>query len=144
MSILKKFKEAYKAIEIPQELDYAVNRAIHKKTSIRRKKFEEYSKIAISSLVTAFTLFIILLNTNESFAKSMESIPVISGLAKVFTVREYKEDTELDLIEAKVPAITNTGNVDLDSYFELCISGSLVYGEGCFSKIVADGWKMDY
>ena len=122
MSIFKKFKEAYKAIEIPQELDYAVNSAIHKKTNIKRKKFEEYSKIAISSLVTSFTLFIILLNTNESFAKSMESIPVISGLAKVFTVKEYKEDTELDLIEAKIPAITNTGNADLEDRINYEIS----------------------
>ncbi len=122
MSILKKFKEAYNSIKIPEELDYAVNRAIHKETIMKRKKFEEYSKIAISSLVTSFTLFIILLNTNESFAKSMESIPVISGLAKVFTVREYKEDTELDLIEAKVPAISNTGNTDLEDRINYEIS----------------------
>ena len=46
--------------------------------------------------------------------------------------------------DGKVAEHYDTGNVDLDSYFELCISGSSVYGEGCFSKIVADGWKMDY
>lgn len=46
--------------------------------------------------------------------------------------------------DGKVAEHYDTGNVDLDGYFELCISGSSVYGEGCFSKIVADGWKMDY
>ena len=46
--------------------------------------------------------------------------------------------------DGRVAEHYDTGNVDLDSYFELCISGSSVYGEGCFSKIVADGWKMDY
>lgn len=46
--------------------------------------------------------------------------------------------------DGKVAEHYDTGNVDLDGYFELCISGSSVYGEGCLSKIIQDGWKMDY
>ena len=72
-------------------------------------------KGATATLATTFAVFIILLNTNETFAKSMEDIPVISSLAKVFTVREYKEETDTELIEVRVPAIQNTGNTELEN-----------------------------
>ena len=72
-------------------------------------------KGATVALATTFALFIVLLNTNETFAKSMEDIPVISNLAKVFTVREYKVETDTELIEARVPAIQNTGNTELEN-----------------------------
>ena len=34
----------------------------------------------------------------------------------------------------------------IESQFEQCLTGEAneAYGRGCFSKIVADGWKMDY
>ena len=116
MSILKKCKKMYDSIEIPDELEYVVNRAIHQKQVVhKRNNVLLYMKGATAALATTFALFIVLLNTNETFAKSMEEIPVISSLAKVFTVREYKEETDTELIEARVPAIQNTGNTELEN-----------------------------
>ena len=116
MSILKKCKKIYDSIEIPNELEYVVNRAIHQKEVVnKRSNITSYIKGATVALATTLTLFIVLLNTNETFAKSMEDIPVISNLAKVFTVREYKEETDTELIEARVPAVQNTGNAELEN-----------------------------
>ena len=116
MSILKKCKKMYDSIEIPEELEYVVNRAIHQKDiAHKRSNITSFMKGATVALATTFALFIVLLNTNETFAKSMEEIPVINGLAKVFTVREYKEETNTELIEARVPAIQNTGNTELEN-----------------------------
>ena len=116
MSILKKCKKMYDSIEIPDELEYVVNRAIHQKQVVHKRiNITSYMKGATVALATTFALFIVLLNTNETFAKSMEEIPVISNLAKVFTVREYKEETDTELIEARVPAIQNTGNTELEN-----------------------------
>lgn len=114
MSILKKIKKVYDSIEIPQNIEYVVNKAINGAKTPKKNYSKTFVKVSTSVLATSFALFVILLNTNESFAKSMENIPVISTLAEVFTVREYKEENEVELIEAKIPAIRNTGNTELE------------------------------
>lgn len=40
MSILKKAKKAYDSIEIPQELDYVVNRTIHENKLHKKDEFK--------------------------------------------------------------------------------------------------------
>lgn len=115
MSILKKCKKIYDSIEIPKELDYVVNRAIHQEEVKKKSNITVYMKWITATAATTFSLFVILLNTNATFAKSMEEKPVISSIAKVFTVREYKEETNTELIEVRVPAIQNTGNSDLEN-----------------------------
>ena len=123
MSILKKCKKTYDSIEIPNELEYVVNRAIHQEKVVhKRSNIASYMKGATVAFATTFALFVVLLNTNETFAKSMDDIPVISSLAKVFTVREYKEETNTELIEARVPAIQNTGNTELEKRINYEIS----------------------
>lgn len=125
MSILKKCKEEYNSIKIPQELDYVVNHAIHESNLHKKNKATIWLKSATATLATTFALFVILLNTNSSFAKAMEDIPVLGGLAEVFTVREYKEENEIDLINAKIPAIKNTGNEDLENRVNYEISSKI-------------------
>lgn len=76
-------------------------------------------------MATTFALFVILLNTNETFAKAVEDVPVIGSIAEVFTVREYKEENDTDLIEAKIPAIKNTGNEELEDRINYEISSKI-------------------
>ena len=125
MSILKKAKKAYDSIEPPQELDYVVNRAISRSRLHKRNIGMLWIKGATSTLATTFALFVILLNTNKSFAKAMEDVPVIGRIAEVFTVREYKEENDTDLIEAKIPAIKNTGNEELEDRINYEISSKI-------------------
>ena len=125
MSILKKAKKAYNSIEIPQELDYVVNKAISGSKLHKRNIGMLWIKGATATLATTFALFVILLNTNETFAKAMEDVPVIGSIAEVFTVREYKEENDTDLIEAKIPAIKNTGNEDLEDRINYEISSKI-------------------
>ena len=125
MSILKKFRKVYDSIEIPQELDYVVNKAIHQGKTQKKYKYRTYFKAVTATLATTFALFVVLLNTNESFAKSMEDIPIVNKLAEVFTVVEYEEENETDLIKAKIPAIKNTGNTDLENRINYEISAKI-------------------
>ena len=125
MSILKKAKQTYNSIEIPQELGYVVNRAVHENKVHKRESMRTWLKGATATLATTFALFVILLNTNESFAKAMEDVPIIGSIAEVFTVREYKEESEVELIEAKIPAIRNTGNTDLENRINYEISSKI-------------------
>lgn len=114
MSILKNIKKSYDSIQIPKELDYVVDRAIHQGKAKKKNTLRTYFKMGVTTLAVSFSLFVVLLNTSESFAKSMEGVPIINALAEVFTVREYEEKNDLDLIKAKIPAIKNTGNTDLE------------------------------
>ena len=125
MSILKKAKKAYHSIEIPQELDYIVNKAISRSKSHKKNIGILWVKRTTATLATTFALFVILLNTNETFAKAMEDVPVIGSIAEVFTVREYKEENDTDLIEAKIPAIKNTGNEELEDRINYEISSKI-------------------
>lgn len=125
MSILKKAKQTYNSIEIPQELGYVVNRAVHENKVHKRESMRTWLKGATATLATTFALFVILLNTNESFAKAMEDVPIIGSIAEVFTVREYKEESEAELIDAKIPAIRNTGNTDLENRINYEISSKI-------------------
>lgn len=122
MSVFKKAKETYNSIKIPQELDYIVNKAINENKIHKKRNIQIYFKSATATLATTFALFVILLNTNESFAKAMEDVPILGSIAEVFTVREYKEDDEIKLIDAKIPAIRNTGNSDLENRINYEIS----------------------
>ena len=122
MNIRKRLKGVYDLIEPPQELDYVVNKSIHQGKRQKRNKLRTYIKFATSTVAAMFFLFVILLNTNESFAKTMEDVPIISKLAEVFTINEYEESSEIDLIKAKVPAIRNTGNADLEDRINYEIS----------------------
>ena len=125
MNILKKAKKTYDSIEIPQELDYTVNKAIHKKDLYKKNYVVILTKRATATLATTFALFVVLLNTNESFARAMGDVPIIGSLAEVFTVREYREKNDTDLIEAKIPAIKNTGNEDLEDRINYEISSKI-------------------
>lgn len=125
MSILKKAKQTYNSIEIPQELGYVVNRAIHQNKVHKRYSMQTWLKGATATFATTFALFVILLNTNESFAKAMEEVPILGSIAEVFTIREYKEENDVELIDAKVPAIRNTGHTDLEDRINYEISSKI-------------------
>ena len=125
MSTIKKTRKAYNSIKIPEELNYVVNRAIHEEKIIKKKNIQICIKTATATLATTFALFIVLLNTNESFAKAMEEVPIIGEIAEVFTVREYREESDTELIDAKVRAIKNTGNTDLENRINYEISSKI-------------------
>ena len=115
MNILRKARKDYENIEVPEELNYIVNRTINQSNNVKNKKRKLYIKGLTTAFATSFALFVILLNTNESFAKAMEDVPILDSIAKVFTIREYTDETENELVSVKIPGIENTGNTDLEN-----------------------------
>ena len=77
---LKKLKENYNNIEIPDRLDSMVNKAINKKTSIRKKLIASAASI---------TLLVGAINLSPVFADTLEAIPVIGNIVKVVRVSNY-------------------------------------------------------
>lgn len=109
MKEMKEAKQVYDAIEIPDELSDIVNQSIEKtnprKVIPMRKK--NYKKVAGGVFAASFLCAVISLNTNEAFANTMQGVPVIGTVAKVLTIRTYKEADEDKSISIKVPEVVN-------------------------------------
>ena len=113
MKKLEKAKEVYEAIKVPNELNYVVNKAILDKKK-KEKSVLIYVKYAVTTVACTFLTFIFMLNVNSSFATNISEIPIIGDMAKVFTIKEVNEEDKTKLINAKVPALENTGNTELE------------------------------
>lgn len=102
---LEKLKEEYQSITAPQEgivkMESAIRRArMDKERAKRNKRIRNWGIGAAAALV-----FAALPNTNESIAYAMGNLPVIGGLFKVVTVREYTHDDGHNIADVKVPQV---------------------------------------
>ena len=125
MGLRKKIKNMYNSITVPKELNFVVNHTINQSQTRKRQKQTVWLKGATATLAMTFSLFVVFLNTNASFAKAMEEVPVLANIAEVFTIREYAEENDTDLIKAKIPAIKNTGNEELEDRINYEISAKI-------------------
>lgn len=113
MKDLRKAKKIYNSIKIPEHLNYVVNKAIAN-TSRPKHHIFKYFNYGVSTVTCTFIAFVLLINTNSSFASNIAEIPIVGDIAKIFTVKEVKEEDSTKLINAKIPALENTGNTDLE------------------------------
>jgi hypothetical protein len=102
-----KAKNQYNSVEIPEELEGMVEQTIHDMEDKRGKINTRRStiKYSIVSAAACMVVLVTALNTNEAFAKNMEGLPVIGGIAKVLTIRSYEEKDIDKNIVVNVPAI---------------------------------------
>lgn len=113
MNNIKKAKKVYNTIEIPEELEYTINKAVLHSKIKKNNKFNNI-KYAITAVACTFFVFIFIVNVNPSFASSISEIPIIGDMAKIFTIKEIKQEDKEKLINAKIPALENTGNTELE------------------------------
>lgn len=107
-----KAKREYEEILIPEELSERVEEAILN-AQLRRSPIP-LRKIA-GAIAACFAIFIIGLNTNTVFAKTVTNIPVIGQLAKLFVLTEYSSENEERILDVKIPKLENTGYDNLEN-----------------------------
>ncbi|MFQ9514920.1 MAG: RsiV family protein [Eubacterium sp.] len=111
----EQLKREYKNVEIPQEgkerMQIAIEKAKADKVMFSHRKNMYKWLIATAAML----VLLILPNTNETIADSMQNIPVIGNLFKVITLREYNYDDGHNSMSVKVPKIENESNINLDS-----------------------------
>lgn len=114
---LKDSKKAYDSIEIPDELEFRVRKAI---ASVDKKKVMEERKNntmkkRIKGIGTVAACVVICstaaLNTSETFASEMSKLPVIGSIAKVLTVRSYHTNDDMFNVNIDVPEIEADGKL---------------------------------
>ena len=137
------FKREYENIEIPQELSQIVQGSIDKalievlaeeenckgrKTvdiSKERAKRVKTMKRKVMGVAAAAVIMIggfgVGVNTNEAFAASMENIPVLGSLAKIFTIESVHEETDVYVADLKIPGVEGLNNPELEKKFQRTI-----------------------
>lgn len=113
----------YEQITIPDELDDLVRNTIRnqmerKKKTMKKTEHKRSIKIAVrtlGALAAALVLFCIPLNTNESFAKQMQSVPVLGKLAQVLTIRSYSYTENDTNVNVTMPEIAAKDSADSDA-----------------------------
>ncbi len=107
----KKAKTAYDSIEIPADLSRRMDTAIDKALPHRRHWYRQ----AACAMAACFAVFVGALNTSQVFAQSVAQLPVLGSVAQVFTFREYADQDASHEISAEIPAVSGTGNEELET-----------------------------
>lgn len=82
-------------------------------------------KFTIISIIGFIIVFIVPLNTIPSYAETMERIPVIGEICKIFTFKEYHFKDEIKYIDAKIPQFINEGNNPIEKKINKEISKTI-------------------
>ena len=113
MRKLSQAKQIYQNIQIPDRLETVVREAFEEPEEPAHGKIRWYQPV-LCSLASLCVLFVVLLNSSQVFAASLENIPVLGSIARVFTFRQYQEEDTTKLISVREPAISDTGNPELE------------------------------
>lgn len=105
---LEQLKKEYKNIEIPDELDFIVEKAL-----LKGKKEKKNGYKWIAGTAAAAVIFIGGLNISPAMASTLAEMPVVGSIVKVLTFTEYKVDKEKYQADIKVPAVSELENEDL-------------------------------
>lgn len=118
MEKLKKSKERYDNMEVPEELNEVVLSSIEKarwkrEEKIRIKKSNRsflISKWTLAAVALLFAFIIIGVNTSTAFAKELQNIPVLGGFFKVFMVSSYGYEDEDMAVTVEIAGIEDIKN----------------------------------
>lgn len=113
MNRLKSTKKIYDETPIPKELQDIVNEAIYE--SINESPPMKGRSPFIAILLSISTVFILLVNTSQTFAASLSDIPIISQLAKIFTISSCYREDQVKLVNVRIPGLKDTGNAKLEN-----------------------------
>lgn len=105
---IKKLKQNYNDIKIPENLNDVVNDAINSKH--RNKRINKKWIVAAASVCVVIGA----VNINKSFAQSLEEIPVIGSVIKIINFSNYQIKEDGYEASIKVPKIEGLDNKDLE------------------------------
>ncbi len=114
---LEDLKKKYLETPIPDELDFLVKNALKERKiyEMNRKKFFRKASAVAASIAVSIALLITGINSSTAFASTLAKVPVIGGMVKVLTFREYTVDEDHFKADIKVPSIQGLEDKDLEN-----------------------------
>lgn len=114
---LEQLKKEYINTPIPKELDFVVEKAIKESgiNNMKRKNNFKKTVIAAGSIAASIVILTAGLNTSPVLAQTLSKIPVVGGIVKVLTFREYIFNEDTFNADIKVPQIQGLENKELEN-----------------------------
>lgn len=112
---LKDLKNEYLDIPIPEELDFVVKKAIKENRSLKPKERSSFKKtiIAAASALIIMATVTVGINTSPAFAETLSKVPIVGGIVKVLTFKEYTLNDETFNADIKIPEISGLKDEEL-------------------------------
>lgn len=114
---LQLLKQQYLEVPIPKELDSMVENILKEKNLYKRKRKRILKSISLvaASLFISLVLLTIGVNSSQAFASTVSKIPIVGGIVKVLTFKEYTVDEERFKANIQVPSIEGLENKELEN-----------------------------
>lgn len=137
---IKNSKIIYDAIEIPEELNQRVMDAIQRAGEVSaipvRKNY--YGRKTAMAAACVFVCFTTGLNVSESFASTVEEIPLLGEISKVLTFRSYESKDEDKTVSVEIPQIQTENSEKEEEHEEKKETELIVNINEEIQKIVED------
>ena len=151
MEKLKDARTAYESIAVPEELEERVQKAVRR--SRRRPSRSKHItwRYAVCAAASACLMFVVSLNTLPVFAQELYDIPVLGGMARIFTLNRFEKADETAYIHVDIPALSDTGNDALEQRinYEVALKIDTIVNEAkerardYYEAYLATGGKKD-
>ncbi|NYB75116.1 DUF3298 domain-containing protein [Sedimentibacter hydroxybenzoicus DSM 7310] len=113
---INQLKNEYMSIPIPAELEFKVKKSLKEGKKAMNKKI--YIKRLLATAASAAVIaisFTVGINTNEALAETLSDIPVLGGIVKVLTFKEYKFSEKTYDVDIETPALDGLENKSLQN-----------------------------
>lgn len=114
---IEQLKKDYMNIPIPEELDFIVRKTLKSggvKISQKGNISKRFVKI-VAATAASILMLAAMVNISPAFAKAVSEVPIVGGVVKVLTFREYTVNEDTFKAEIEVPAISGLENKDLEN-----------------------------
>lgn len=113
---LEQLKQDHINTQIPEELDFLVRKAIKNgRKNMKRKNNIKRIKVTSASVAASIVLLTAGVNSSPVLASTLSKVPVVGGIVKVLTFREYKIDEDTYNADIKVPEVQGLENKELEN-----------------------------
>lgn len=108
-------RSGYDGIEIPEDYHSVVSSAVAEGLRAGKKaRFTLALRRAACAAAMFFVCLTAVLNLFPTVAAAASEMPVIGGLCRILTFREYHTQDKYKYIDARIPEIENTGRTELE------------------------------
>lgn len=103
---IDQWKKEYSEIPVPQEAQFRIRQGIKQaKTDSYQRNIGRFLRNTGTVAAAAMVILMVVVNTNETLAKSLGEVPMLGGIAKIVTWRTYEDQTNHFEAKVEVPKI---------------------------------------
>lgn len=103
---LEELKKQYEMHEMTEDQKEALRRTMMEAKRDNRQKRRRVQRRAMTAVAAAVALFILLPNLSQEIAYAMSNLPLVGGIVKVVTFRDYQYETDRHNADITVPELT--------------------------------------